>query len=56
MHEIDGDVQSTFRKLSEHCTLSTAPLLEPSNLLSYIISTRINSSVWKGITEEFILH
>ena len=55
-HEADYDAQSIYVKLLDYYTKSVKASLDSSNLLSYVTSTRIDSSAWKGIAEGFILH
>ena len=55
-HEDDYDAQSIYVKLADYYTKLVKVSLDSSNLLSYITSTRIDSSVWKGTAEGFVLH
>ena len=54
--EDDYDAQSIYVKLADYYTKLVKVSLDSSNLLSYITSTRIDSSVWKGTAEGFVLH
>ena len=55
-HEADYNAQSIYIKLVDYYTKSVKASLDSSNLLSYITSTKIDSSAWKGTAEGFILH
>ena len=56
LHESDSDAQAIFIKLSKYATESTQASLEMGSLLTYLTSTKLHTSNWRGTTHAFILN
>ena len=55
-HQSSNDAQKAYKLIKEHHEKSTRALMEASELLSYITSTKLGpSGDWKGPTHLFIL-
>ena len=56
IHESDFDAQSIFEQLQIHARASTQASLDNADLLSYITTTKLHDSKWRGTSHSFILH
>ena len=54
-HTADRDAQTVFEKLETHASLSTEATIEIQKLVTFLTTTRLDSS-WKGTFSGFITH
>jgi len=55
-HATDRNAQQAYDKIRKHHTASTKAKMASSDLLTYITSTRLGTTAWRGATEGFITH
>jgi hypothetical protein len=55
-HEQDFDVQTLYKQMLTYLKKSTKAIINTSNILSYLASTCLDSTNWKGTSQDFLLH
>ena len=55
-YERTYDAQTIYKELKAHATASTQANIDTDELLSYLTSTKLNKSHWRGTHHAFILH
>ena len=56
LHESDYDAHEIYKKLLAHATTSTQATIDSNELLSYLTSTKLNKTQWRGTHHAFVLH
>ena len=56
LHEHDYDAQAIFASLQAHAKASTQASIDTAVLLSYITTTKLHESKWRGTSHSFVLH
>ena len=55
-HEHDFDAQTLYQELVTYFKSSTRGRQAASSILSYITTSRLGDGLWKGSTQDFLLH
>ena len=55
-YESTYNAQKIYKELMIHATASTQATIDTDELLSYVTSTKLNKSQWRGTHHAFILH
>ena len=55
-HEVDRNAQAVWRELTAHQTTSTAGSIPLQNLMTHLMTAKLNTSVWQGTYVGFIVN